>query len=281
MKLSIITINYNNANGLRKTMESVLNQTLQSFEYLIVDGASNDESVAIIKQFEIEYQRRNSKVQFSWISEPDSGIYNAMNKGIELAKGEFLQFLNSGDWLVNNDVVENTTNSLSNCDILVGNTISVRKDGKMRHNKSSKDISLLTFYRSTIQHPSAFIKKSLLNKYGRYDESLKIVSDWKFFLLAVGLNSARVEFSNIDVTFFDTSGISSNNMILEKVERRRVLESLIPKPTLNDYDKYHVMIDQMKRIKKYKCIYYIFWFVERCLFKIEKYNIRYFGWRSV
>ena len=96
-KLSIITINLNNAAGLRKTIESVVNQTFTDYEYLIIDGGSTDGSVEVIKEFA-------DKITY-WVSEPDKGIYNAMNKGILKARGEYLQFLNSGDWLVDNEVL--------------------------------------------------------------------------------------------------------------------------------------------------------------------------------
>ena len=97
MKFSIITINYNNCEGLRRTIESVVNQTCHDFEYIIIDGGSTDGSVDVIKQYadQIDY----------WVSEPDKGIYNAMNKGVAVAKGEYCLFLNSGDSLHNNSAL--------------------------------------------------------------------------------------------------------------------------------------------------------------------------------
>ena len=99
MKLSVITINYNNRDGLRKTIESVVNQTCRDFEYIIIDGGSTDGSVDVIKQYadRIDY----------WVSEPDKGIYHAMNKGIAVAHGEYLNFMNSGDCFYESTVVEN------------------------------------------------------------------------------------------------------------------------------------------------------------------------------
>lgn len=96
MKLSIITINYNNREGLRKTIESVVAQTTREFEYIVIDGGSTDGSVDVIKEFSdyIDY----------WVSEPDKGIYNAMNKGVKVAHGDYCQFLNSGDWLYDSNV---------------------------------------------------------------------------------------------------------------------------------------------------------------------------------
>ena len=265
-KLTIITINYNNASGLQKTVESVLAQSTQDFEYIVVDGGSTDGSVDYLIAQNSELRTQN----FSFISEKDKGIYNAMNKGIRMAKGDYVQFLNSGDWYVDNDVVKKVLNSLPECDIFVGNVISIRPDGKKRYNKNEKNVSLLTFYRSTIQHTSAFIRKSLFERYGLYDETLRIVSDWKWYLQVAGLNKADVQFTNLYITYFDTTGISSTQLNLDKTERRKVLEELIPKPILADYDKYHFYIEQIQRLKRYPAIYKIVWFIERVLFKYEK-----------
>src|ERR1035437_8757270 len=119
MKLTIITINYNNASGLRKTMESVFVQTSQDFEYIVIDGGSTDISSQVINQMCLMKSDASLKgevivngIQVRWISEKDNGIYHAMNKGIQLANGEYLQFLNSGDWLVNDRVVEEMLKTL-------------------------------------------------------------------------------------------------------------------------------------------------------------------------
>ena len=103
MTLSIITINYNNAQGLKKTLKSVLNQTNTQFEHVIVDGASTDNAVEIMQQYEADATARGIKVV--WVSEKDKGIYNAMNKGIKMASGEYIQILNSGDCLAAGTVV--------------------------------------------------------------------------------------------------------------------------------------------------------------------------------
>ncbi len=285
MKLSIITINYNNAEGLRKTMESVLNQTSKEFEYIIIDGQSTDGSLDVVNKYESLKDRK-----FKWISEPDSGIYNAMNKGIRTAKGDYIHFLNSGDWLVDERVVENMLDLTPNpshkergkdgVDILVGDVISIRKDGKKRYDKNSKSVSLYTFYRGTIQHTSAYIRRSLFDTYGLYDESLKIVSDWKWYLNVVVIHGATVRFADLYVTCFDRTGISSTQLDLDQTERRKVLEELIPTPILSDYDRYSFDIDQMERIKKHKWLYRIFWFAERVYFKLDKWNAKYWRWKK-
>ena len=315
-KLSIITINYNNASGLRKTMESVLAQTSKDFEYIVIDGAAPQppkggvSDRAVIESYvnsvegqENGYMRcsflssaSGRRVGGGFFSESDNGIYHAMNKGIRMAQGEYIHFLNSGDWLVDKHVVEDMLNFLNpltpspsprgeglgvRCDVLIGNVIAVRPDGKVRYKKNNPDVSLYTFYRGTIEHTSAYIRRDLFDKYGLYDENLKIVSDWKWYLQVVGLNKASVQFTDRYVTCFDTSGISSTNLQLDKSERRRVLEELLPAAVLADYDKYAFDIDQMQRLKRYPLIYRLVWFVERVLFKLDKWNGKYWGWKKM
>ena len=291
MTLTIITINYNNAFGLHKTIESVLAQTSKDFEYIVIDGASTDGSVEYLKTTNYKLQTINYKL----LSEPDNGIYHAMNKGIRMAQGEYIHFLNSGDWLVDKHVVEDMLNFLNpltpspsprgeglgvRCDVLIGNVIAVRPDGKVRYKKNNPNVSLYTFYSGTIEHTSAYIRRDLFDTYGLYDENLKIVSDWKWYLQVAGLNKACVQFTDRYVTCFDTTGISSTNLQLDKAERRQVLEQILPPAVLADYDTYSFDIDQMQRLKRYPLIYKSVWFVERCLFKLDKWNGKFWGWRK-
>lgn len=277
MLLTIITINYNNAAGLQKTVESVLSQTSTDFEYIIVDGASTDGSVEYLETINYKLQTANCKL----ISEPDSGIYNAMNKGIGMAKGDYVHFLNSGDWLTHNTVVEQMLTELCDCDILVGTKVSVRTDAKVRTDKIfNKPLSMYTFYRGTIEHTSAYIKRSLFDSYGYYDESLRIVSDWKWYLQRVVFDNVRVKFTAIPVSYFDTTGISSTNHQLDKEERRKVLEELLPHSILLDYDMYSFHIEQMERLKRYPLLYKIVYVTERILFKIDKWRIKQLSWKK-
>ena len=275
-KLTIITINRNNAAGLRKTIESVVNQTHANFEYIIIDGASTDESVNIIEEYahKIDY----------WVSEPDKGIYNAMNKGICMANGDYIQILNSGDILASDNVVERMLAHLQitndqlrvkgepEVSILYGNMIKVDELGKVIGKSYYTPYSLLQFYTSTLNHDCAYIKRVLFDaaNYGLYDESLKIVSDWKWYLQAIGLGFVKPIYVDIDVTIFEAAGISETNLDLRNQERRQVLEMSLPPAVLADYDKYHVPMVQMHRLLRYKWAYWCVWFLERCLFKWEK-----------
>ncbi len=266
MKLSIITINYNDAAGLETTMFSVLNQTANDFEYIIIDGGSSDGSKELIEQ------ATNDKRLRYWVSEPDNGVYHAMNKGIKIAKGDFVQFLNSGDSLVNSTVIGDILQVIPDCDIFVGKRISIRQDGKKRVEPQKKNINLHTFYNSTIQHPASYIRRSLFETHGLYDESLKIASDWKWFLIVAGLNQAKVVFTDLELCYFDMTGISSTQLEMSKAERRKVLEELLPFSILDFFDKYHIYINQIERIKSYPIFYRLVSIIERFLFKMEKYK---------
>ncbi len=270
MILSIITINRNNAAGLEKTMRSVAAQTFAGFEYIVVDGASTDESVKVIRSFEATFGDR-----LKWISEPDKGIYNAMNKGIGLASGDYLQFLNSGDSLVSDNVTMQMTEASKYNKfppILYGNMLKDMPDGTVMRDKgfSGRSVSLLDFYTGSLNHPSSYIKRTLFEKYGCYDENLKIASDWKWFVQSVILGGEKPVYSNIDVTLFDMNGISETNKKLDRVERKHVLNELIPSTILADYDQWSSSIFQMRRLKRHPWAYRLVRFLERILFTVEK-----------
>lgn len=270
MKLTIITINRDNAQGLEKTMRSILSQTNKDFEFVVVDGGSKDGSVEIIHQFLDDFGKR-----IKWISEPDNGIYNAMNKGIKMATGDYVAFVNSGDCLASEDVVTMMYTALIEAhypSIIYGNMLKDLPNGTILRDKcfAGRDISFLGFYTGTLNHSPAYIQRSLFAKYGLYDESLKIVSDWKWYLQAIVLGEEKPVYVDKDVTRFDMNGISEMNKSLVREERKRVLESLIPHPVLTDYDQWAFSIDQMKRLKRYPWVYKFVWFIERCLFKLEK-----------
>jgi Glycosyltransferases involved in cell wall biogenesis len=270
MILSIITINRNNTVGLEKTMRSVASQIGGDFEYIVIDGASTDGSVEVIRSFEDSLGER-----LKWLSEPDKGIYNAMNKGIGMATGDYLQFLNSGDSLVSDDITMRMTEALKRKEypsILYGNMLKDMPDGKVLRDKgfAGKPISFLGFYTGSLNHPSSYIKRSLFEKYGRYDESLKIVSDWKWFLQAIILGEEKPVYVDMDVTLFDMNGISEKNKALDRTERRRVLNEWIPSTILADYDRWSLSINRMRRLERHPWADRIITFLERGLFKMER-----------
>ncbi len=278
-KLTIITINYNNASGLQKTMESVLSQTSKEFEYIVMDGASTDNSLKVIndQRLVINGGAEVKGIPVTCISEKDSGIYNAMNKGIRLAKGEYIQFLNSGDCLVNDKVVDEmlfqlrTQNSeLKTIDILYGNMMKKLPKRILRDKGfAGRQPTMLDFYRGTLNHSPAYIRRSLFDQFGLYDETLKIVSDWKWYLQVIALNGVQPIYTDLDVTIFDMNGISNVNLKLEKEERQMVLEGVLPATVLADYKKYDFPIEQINRINQYWLTRKLVGLLERLLFKFE------------
>ncbi|SHF41371.1 Glycosyltransferase involved in cell wall bisynthesis [Bacteroides luti] len=225
-KLSIITINYNNCNGLKKTIESIVNQTYSDYEYIIIDGGSTDGSVEIIKEYA-------DKIDY-WVSEPDKGIYNAMNKGILKSTGEYCNFMNSGDSYHQTDVLENVL-QFCNADIVAGKYIKGNMDYPFGHRFDS--ITMLDFVKGTIPHPASFIKRSLFED-NLYDENYKVISDWKFFIDVLIFKNCSFRNIEIIVTDFDDSGISSTNTELSIFEREKVLKGILLERIYVDYIRF-------------------------------------------
>ena len=221
MLYSIITINFNNCDGLRRTIESVVNQTNADYEYIVIDGGSTDGSVDVIQKY-------SDRISY-WVSEKDDGIYNAMNKGVRHAHGDYCLFLNSGDSFYDKHVLNDNLLSDSKCDIVVGRLVS-DSDGRELFSPPSYDISMYYFYTSTLPHQASFIKTKLLKQYP-YDESLKIVSDWKFFV-------------DIKIAKFDMNGVSTSDTQKTWEEKYSVLQRMLP---------YRVLIDY-KRMKSSECL---------------------------
>lgn len=208
-KLSIITINYNNAAGLKKTLDSVAEQTYTDFEHIIVDGASTDGSVdEIIVYSQLPIANRH---KITWISEPDTGIYNAMNKGVRMAEGEYTLMLNSGDYLVDNRVIENIIPLLDGTDIIQGNVISIINDVEVVNRGYGKsDIDFFDVMKGHFLHQASFCYKGLFARYGFFDESYKIGGDTKFFINCLGVNNATFKYIDIDISNYDLTGISAS-----------------------------------------------------------------------
>src|ERR1035437_6305815 len=185
VKLSIITVNLNNKNGLQKTISSVLSQTVNFFEFIIIDGASSDGSVELIAQ-------NQNRISF-WLSESDSGIYQAMNKGIRVAKGEYFLFLNSGDFLVDKDVLKNVFSFDNSEDVLYGRSYISKENTIINTTPHPDNLTLEFFYTQTISHQAAFIRRSLFDRFGYYREDLKIYADLDFWIRTIILNSCTTK----------------------------------------------------------------------------------------
>lgn len=224
MKLSIITINWNNREGLRLTMDSVLAQSARDqFEYIVIDGGSTDGSVD-------EIQARNPKID-KWVSEEDRGIYHAMNKGVAMSIGEYCLFLNSGDSFHNDTVIQEVLAHLQKVDFVIGKMVFLETGDLF---VIQDDLNLLHFLKGSLPHNATFIKREWLMKYP-YDESLKIVSDWKLFVQSFILGNASYELVDVTISDFDCNGISSKNRDLCVIEKEKVLKELFPPRILADY----------------------------------------------
>jgi len=218
MKLSIITVNLNNRDGLKRTIDSVVSQTYRDFEWIVIDGGSTDGSKELIEEYSDHFAY--------WVSEPDKGIYNAMNKGVAHAKGEYCQFLNSGDWLAGKEVLEEAAKKMNGCDVLYGD-IDFYKNGTLSRNAKFPDfLSFDDLFHGALGHNSCFICTGLLQEFP-YDESLRIVSDWKFMFLML-LQGKAFKHIGKCIGCFDMSGISENQPELLNEEREKTLEGLAP-----------------------------------------------------
>lgn len=236
MKLSIITVNLNNKSGLQKTIDSVISQTYKDFEWIIIDGGSTDGSKELIEQY--------SQYITYWISEPDKGIYNAMNKGIISANSEYLLFLNSGDWLINTNIIEQAFPFMNNADFVYGSLQLVNRDGDIKIWDIPIDsVTGELFLNSTMPHPATFIKKEKLLQYGGYDESYKIAADWKFFMDAILFGNSSLKKMPFVVSVFSEDGISSTQLTQVNLERQRGIEQTWSNILIDDYKRHKMTRD--------------------------------------
>jgi glycosyltransferase involved in cell wall biosynthesis len=230
IKFSIITINFNNKIGLTKTIKSVLNQTFEDFEYIIIDGGSNDGSKELIESI-------SDKLSF-WVSEKDNGIYNAMNKGINAAKGNYIQFLNSGDTLANENVLEYISKNIydTNSQFDFYYTDVINQQNKKIHYYPTH-LTFKHFFEFTINHQATFFKYELFKKYGNYSEHYKIVSDWEFYMKILFLHNATYLHLPEPAVLFDFSdGISTSSNFTTLMNNER--SDVFKKHFINIIDDY-------------------------------------------
>lgn len=229
-KISIITINKNNAVGLEKTIQSVISQSYTNIEYIIVDGASRDGSVDVIKKYADSIS--------GFISETDNGLYNAMNKGIKMASGDYIFFLNSGDIAYSNNIIQKVADNLDNNDVVFGNT-SYIKNTKIIKNPATPVVEYYKRYQHDIPpQPALFVKRELFSKVNNFDESYRIIADVVF--VSRLFSDKNLAYKHIDeiISIFDTTGISSQHANQEMIylERRRFIETEFPQ-YLQEFEK--------------------------------------------
>jgi glycosyltransferase involved in cell wall biosynthesis len=246
MILSIITVNLNNSIGLKDTTESVLNQSFKDYEYIVIDGGSNDGSREVINRY-------SDSISY-WVSETDTGIYNAMNKGLEKAKGEYLLMLNSGDVLFNDNILENVIEAGLDKDIVYGDVYEITRDGNGYIKKFPDQLMFSFFYKYSLGHQASFIKKNLHETVGFYLETNRIVSDWSFLTLAIIKYNCSYKHIPITVATCKRDGISCDPDYWSEIlkERDAFLEQTFPF-YLSDYIAMdHLREDFEKLNQKYQ-----------------------------
>lgn len=241
MKLSIITINYNNFSGLQRTMRSVLSQTFKDYEWIVIDGGSTDGSRELIESRQ-EYMAY-------WCSEPDKGVYNAQNKGIEKAQGEYLSFLNTGD-----EYYESTTlakvfgRETPNADILYGDWYH-NDLGREWIQRSPISMSRIYIYTGNVCHQAIFTRSALLKQRG-YDETMKIFADWK---RNIDLVEAGCSFYYLDMVVckYEAAGISGTPSPQNTYERKLIYDAIpeMFKPSVDEHSRLK------KKLERYETNY--------------------------
>lgn len=239
-KLAIITINFNDKKGLLKTFESIKIQTWKEFEYIVIDGGSTDGSKEIIEE--------NPQISY-WISEKDTGVYNALNKGVKAAKADYLIFMNSGDTFYDQNVLQNIEYYFEKgIGVLYGNSAYYKNDVFIRSEIPPNNLSFNFFFNFSLNHQATFIKRELFEKHFYYNESYKICADWEFFTYVLCAKNESYLYINQYICNYDLSGISAdpNNKSLYESEREQTLKKYFPLM----YEDY-IMLKQLedKRIR--------------------------------
>ncbi len=218
MKITIITVAYNSEKTIEKTIESITGQTFQDIEYIIIDGKSQDKTIEIAET----YKNKIAKI----ISEPDAGIYDAMNKGISESSGDYLMFLNSDDQLYDNNVIETAVKSIEQDpkDIIWGNLCNFDSKTNIKTIKKLDKFNKIYLIKNTPAQPCTFYKKSVFKKVGYFSTDYSIVSDQEWFLKAFLVHKLSYLYLNLPITVFNTGGVSTNQDFEKKhtEERQRM-----------------------------------------------------------
>lgn len=231
-KISIITVCFNDLAGLKKTLPSVFAQKWSGeTEIIVIDGGSSDGSAEFIKKY-------SDEIAF-WCSEPDKGIFNAMNKAVSHATGDFCIFMNSGDCFASDDVLakifNDATGEIKNADIISGSTFYQKNDKTIDFGVAPKDVTFAFFYNKTLQHQSTFIRREWLLKYP-YDESFKIVGDIKFWIQSLIFGNAKYAKTSVPVANFDLAGCEARAPGSEQMELDRIFQELNCPRIIADYE---------------------------------------------
>jgi len=201
-KVSVVTVCKNEVSDIRRTLESVSSQKFRDFESIVIDGGSTDGTQDVINEFRADITY--------FVSEPDSGIYAAQNKGIEASKGDYLLFINGGDAIHDDTVLEEIFSTDPTEDILYGNMLIEEQDGSETLGRSPPEITLDFLLRGTLWHPITFIKKQLFERFGLFDENLRVVADYDFFVKTIIVEEVSTHYFPRTISRFNTNGIGSS-----------------------------------------------------------------------
>jgi glycosyltransferase involved in cell wall biosynthesis len=228
--LSIITINRNDAAGLERTLSSVANQSYREFELIVIDAASTDGSVEVI--------RRHPNVVSDWVSEPDGGIYEAQNKGFARSRGTYLLFLNSGDALASERVLDIILAGPPREEIVYGDVIYEDGEGRRKLRRFPDRPTVELFMTSSLCHQATIIHRSLFERFGPYDTDLRLASDYELFLKAVVVHGVATRHVPIPFAIHDTTGISWCWGTRARYERRLVQRRTLSPPILDLWEEH-------------------------------------------
>lgn len=227
MKFSIITVNYNNKEGLQKTIKSVLQQSFHDFEYIIIDGGSTDGSEDVLREYD-EY------ITY-WVSEKDNGIYHAMNKGIAKSTGTYLNFMNSGDCFYDDNVLAKVDSYNPDADFIIGKDYHYNEERQKGHASIQPPrTTMIHFFVATLDHQSSFIKRELFEN-SLYDEGHRLVSDWIFFTEKIVKEGKRVQFIPDIICQREEGGLSEHQRERNRKEIGDYLHQFLPYGVYDDY----------------------------------------------
>lgn len=221
MKLTIITINFNHKEGLQRTIDSIVNQTFTDYEWIVIDGGSTDGSKELLEQYQFHFSW--------WCSEPDKGVYNAMNKGIAHATGEYINFMNSGDVFATSTILEEIFNKLHEADVLFGRMVVGTINGEEYWaNMMKPRLRWFDFYSATLNHQSTFTKREIFVKYGSFDESYRVYGDWRYFAQIIGVEKATSEYIPKIISIYEGGGLSATQEKACTIELARLRQEVYP-----------------------------------------------------
>jgi glycosyltransferase involved in cell wall biosynthesis len=230
-KISVITVVRNDKEGVRRTMQSVFEQTYSALEYLVIDGKSTDGTRE-------EIEKNASRLDY-FLSEADTGVYDAMNKGIRSATGDYVLFLNAGDYFHAPGSLQALEAGAGTEDFIYGDILYKSPDKEVLI-ASPDTLTFDFFVRNTLPHPCTLIRRGLFESVGYYDPSIRICADWAFFLISVAKHGARYKHVSVPVTIFMLGGLSSNEETVKR-EKEKVLR-----------EEFNLFYEEHLRLKEYE-----------------------------